>query len=98
MDQDAEDQALNDGHDCAMSAVAAHREIVASLPPPERLSWWVGFISAAMGAALASVGEAPVRVLRSALAERPEVSSAAMRRRHTYVRLWTVRSKKKACS
>jgi len=96
MSHETEEKALNQGHDCAMSAVAAQRDVVSSLPPNERLSWWMGFISAAMGAAIASVGEAAMRVLKEALAERADISSVAIRGRRTYLGHETVRSKKKA--
>jgi hypothetical protein len=68
-----------------MSAIAAHRDVPAKLPPAERLSWWVGFISAGMGAALASVGEAAMRVLKGALVERGDTASLGMRKRRTYL-------------
>jgi hypothetical protein len=85
MSHETEEQALNHGHDCAMTAVAAHRDALANLPPPERLSWWIGFISAAMGAALASVGEAAMRIFEDALAERRDLPSSATRRRRTHL-------------
>ena len=85
MSHESEEQALNDGHECAMSAVAGHRDAIGKLAPTERLSWWIGFISAAMGAALASVGDAAMRILRDALAERRDVPSSAMRRKRTYL-------------
>ena len=84
MSHDIEEQALDRGHDCAMSALAAQREVLERLPPPERLSWWIGFISAAMGAALASVGEAAMRVLKGALVDHGEPPSSK-RRARTYV-------------
>ena len=96
MSRETEEQALDHGHECAMSAVAAQRDVVAKLPPAERLSWWVGFISAAMGAALASVGEGAMRVLEGALAERRDVSSPALRRRRTYLGRQAAPPKKKA--
>jgi len=96
MSHKTEEQALDHGHDCAMSAVAAQRDVLANLPPAERLSWWIGFISAAMGAALASVGEVAMRVLKDALVERRDISSPAMRRTHTYLGRETTPSKKKA--
>jgi hypothetical protein len=85
MSHETEEQALNDGHECAMSAVAAQRDAIANLAPTERLSWWIGFISAAMGAALASVGDAAMRILKDALAERRDTPSPAMRRKRTYI-------------
>jgi hypothetical protein len=98
MSRETEDQALDRGHDCAMSAVGAQRDVLANLPPAERLSWWVGFISAAMGAALASVGDAAMRVLKGALAERRDIPSPApaSRRLHTYLGHEIRVSKKKA--
>ena len=96
MSHETEEQALNHGHDCAMSAVATQRDVLANLPPAERLSWWIGFISAAMGAALASVGEAAMRVLKDALAERRDIPSPAARRRRTYLSHDRTLSKKKA--
>jgi hypothetical protein len=86
MSHDSEERALDHGHDCAMSAVTAHRDALAKLPPPERLAWWVGFISAAMGAALASVGEAATRVLKDALTERGDTPSPVSPSRRTYLR------------
>jgi len=96
MSHETEEQALNRGHDCAMSAIAAQRGVLTTLPPAERLSWWVGFISAGMGAALASVGEAAMRVLKDALAERRDTQSLAKRRRRTYLKHDTTLTKKKA--
>ena len=65
----SEDQALELGHECAMTALKAERENVALLPPPERLYWWFGFLTAALGAASASLGEPAARALRASLAE-----------------------------
>jgi len=100
MSHETEEQALDHGHDCAMSAIAAHRDVLAGLPPAERLSWWVGFISAAMGAALASVGESAMRILKDALedalAERRDIPSAAVRGRRTHLGQDRTPSKKKA--
>jgi len=86
MSHETEERALDQGHDCAMSAVSAQRAVLADLPPTERLNWWIGFISAAMGAALASVGEATMRILEDALAERSPVAPRGMRRRRTYLK------------
>ena len=96
MSHETEEQALSHGHDCAMSAIAAQRYVLTTLPPAERLSWWIGFISAGMGAALASVGEAAMRVFKDALAERRDTRSLAMRGRHTYLGHDTTLTKKKA--
>ena len=65
----SEDQALELGHECAMTALKAERENVAQLPPPERLYWWFGFLTAALGAASASLGEPAARALSASLAE-----------------------------
>ena len=69
----SEDQALELGHECAMTALKAERENVAVLPPSERLYWWFGFLTAALGAASASVGEPATRALRASLAEIQDV-------------------------
>ena len=76
----SEDQALELGHECAMTALKAEREHVAVLPPAERLYWWFGFLTAALGAANASLGEPATRALRAALADSPESLTARPRR------------------
>jgi hypothetical protein len=96
MSQETEEQALDQGHGCAMSAIAAQRDVLATLPRAERLSWWIGFISAGMGAALASIGEGAMRVLKDALAERRDAPSLAMGRKRTYLGREATPTKKKA--
>jgi hypothetical protein len=86
MTHDAEEKALNHGHQCAMSAIAEQKSVLANLSPGERLSWWIGFISAGMGASIASVGEPAMQVLKDALAERPTARSPAVRRTRTYLK------------
>ena len=107
MSEQSEEKALRHGHECAMTALAAERERVATLSPADRLHWWLGFVAAAMGAALASVGEPAFRVLRSALGEEPEQqavtvpkefvgSGVRVRKKRTYVKGGLTRMKKKA--
>lgn len=106
MSEQSEEQSLGKGHKCAMSAVAAHKEEIASLAPPERLYWWLGFLAAAMGAALASIGEPAFRGLRAALAESRDaqattipnerlVSGVRPITRRTYIKGELRRTKKK---
>lgn len=80
MSEQSEEQALQEGHECAMSTLAAQRKKVASLGPGDRLHWWLGFLAAAMGAALASVGEPALRVLHSALGGDEDPTTAARQR------------------
>lgn len=98
MSEQSEEKALRQGHECAMSALAAERERIGSLNPADRLHWWLGFVAAAMGAALASVGEPAFRVLRSALGEEQEdVSSGTrLRKKGTYIKGVLTQTKKKA--
>ena len=72
----SEDQALEFGHECAMTALKAERENVARLPPSERLYWWFGFLTAALGAASASLGDPATRAPRASLAEHQEAPKA----------------------
>lgn len=81
MSEQSEEKALQEGHECAMSALAAQRKKIASLGPGDRLHWWLGFLAAAMGAALATVGEPALRVLHSALGEDEDPATAPRRRR-----------------
>jgi hypothetical protein len=69
MSERSEEQSIQRGHECAMSALSIQMDRVASLPPGDRLHWWLGFLAAALGAALASIGEPAFRTLRAALAE-----------------------------
>lgn len=107
MSEQSEEKALRQGHECAMSALAAERTRIASLSPADRLHWWLGFVAAAMGAALSSVGEPAFRVLRSALAEEQEQrtvtvrkeyvgSGTRLRKKRTYIKGVVTRLKKKA--
>ena len=107
MSEQSEEKALEEGHECAMSALTAQRKKIASLGPGDRLHWWLGFLAAAMGAALASVGEPALRVLHSALGDDEDPAVAALRRRavgsaerqrtkRTYIRGVATRHKKKA--
>lgn len=107
MSEQSEEAALQEGHECAMSALAAERKKIASLGPGERLHWWLGFLAAAMGAALASVGEPALRVLHAALGDEEDPATGGLRRRdvgsgtrrrsaRTYVRGAVPRGKKKA--
>jgi len=107
MSEQSEEQALEQGHECAMAALAAQRKKIAALGPGDRLHWWLGFLAAAMGAALASVGEPALRVLHSALADEEDPTAAATRARdvgpgarrrstRTYIRGVVPRGKKKA--
>jgi hypothetical protein len=108
MSEQSEEQALQQGHECAMSALATQRDKIASLGPADRLYWWLGFLTAAMGAALANVGEPAVRALRAALAEggqdprtttvRGEYVGTGIRlvKKGTYVKGAVTRIKKKA--
>lgn len=81
MSEQSAEKALQEGHECAMSALAAQRKKIASLGPGDRLHWWLGFLAAAMGAALATVGEPALRVLHSALGDDDGASTVARRRR-----------------
>ena len=65
----SEDQALQIGHDCAMAALSTQKHRLAALSPGDRLQWWIGFLSAGMGAAQVSVGEQAFRALRRSLAD-----------------------------
>jgi hypothetical protein len=107
MTQESEEQAIEQGHACAMAALTAQKDDIAALPPGERLYWWVGFVTAAMGAALASIGEPAVRALRASLADsrdtphvvqrRKSVSaSTTLRKKRTYIRELLTHRKKKA--
>lgn len=80
MSEQSEERAIDEGHECAMSALTAQRNTIDSLPPADRLYWWFGFLTAAMGAALASIGEPAVRALRAALGEVREPRRGALRR------------------
>lgn len=82
MSDESEEQALQQGHECAMSALAAERERIASLNPADRLHWWLGFVAAAMGAALSSVEEPAFRALRSALGEEEERRPITVRKKY----------------
>ncbi len=81
MSEHSEEQAIDQGHECAMSALTSQRDLIDSLPPADRLYWWFGFLTAAMGAALASIGEPAVRALRAALGEVREPRRIAVRPR-----------------
>lgn len=106
MTQQSEEQAIEQGHACAMAALTAEKANIAALPPGERLYWWVGFVTAAMGAALASIGEPAVRALRASLSDsrdtphdvqrrKPVSAGTIVRKKRTYVRgLVTHRNKK----
>jgi len=82
MSEQSEEQALERGHECAMAALATQRGKIAALSPADRLYWWLGFLTAALGAAFASIGEPAARALRAALAENRESRSITVRRRH----------------
>ncbi|HEX4050225.1 MAG TPA: hypothetical protein VHY19_05040 [Steroidobacteraceae bacterium] len=69
MSKQSEDQALQTGHDCAMAALSAQKSKVAALSQGDRLQWWIGFLTAGMGAAQVSVGEVAFRALRRSLAD-----------------------------
>ena len=107
MSQESEEQAIDQGHACAMAALTAQKSSIAALPPGDRLYWWFGFLTAAMGAAVASIGESAVRALRSVLTEGWETPDGALRGRYvgaaiellkkgTYVRGTVTPVKKKA--
>lgn len=96
MSEQSEEQALEEGHECAMSALTAQRKKIASLGHGDRLHWWLGFLAAAMGAALASVGEPALRVLHSALGDDEDPAGAVRRTKKTYIRDVAGRNKKKA--
>ena len=107
MSEQSEEKALHQGHECAMSALTAQRERIAALSPADRLHWWLGFLAAAMGGALASAGEPSFRVLRSALGEEENPSTSTprkkyvgsgtrLRRKGTYIKDVVTRIKKKA--
>lgn len=69
MSRQSEDQALRIGHDCAMAVLSAQKTQLAALSPGDRLQWWIGFLTAGMGAAQVSVGELAFRALRRSLAD-----------------------------
>lgn len=69
MSRNSEDQALQIGHDCAMASLSAHKHELAGLSQGDRLQWWIGFLTAGMGAAQVSVGEVAFRALRRSLAD-----------------------------
>jgi hypothetical protein len=107
MTEQNEDQAIEQGHTCAMAALTAQKDNIASLPPSERLYWWFGFITAAMGAAIASIGEPAVRALRASLEDDHDTSHVTQPRRNlssglsvikkrTYIRELLAHSRKKA--
>jgi len=79
-----------------MSALTAQRKKIASLGPGDRLHWWLGFLAAALGAALASVGEPALRVLHSALGDDEDPGATARRTKSSYIRGVASRNKKKA--
>ena len=107
MTQESEEQAIEQGHACAMAALSAQKDNIASLPPGERLYWWVGFVTAAMGAALASIGEPAFRALRASLSDSRDTPHVAqrgrnvgaditLRKKRTYIRDLVTHRKKKA--
>jgi hypothetical protein len=69
MSRNSEDQALQAGHDCAMAPLSAQKNELAALSQGDRLQWWIGFLTAGMGAAQVSVGEVAFRALRRSLAD-----------------------------
>lgn len=99
MSEQSEEQAIQWGHECAMSAVSTQRDKIALLSPGDRLHWWLGFLTAALGSALASIGEPAFRTLRAALAEGLYAPADAARRGFrsgTYIKGEAPRPKKKA--
>jgi hypothetical protein len=109
MSEHSEERVTQQGHECAMAAMSAHRDRVASLSPGDRLHWWFGFLTAALGAARASLSEAGFGSLRATLAEEldPKAglarkqleqvvrAAARWRKRSTYIKD-EVQTKKKA--
>jgi hypothetical protein len=87
MSEQSEERVIQQGHECAMSAMSAQRDRVASLSPGDRLHWWFGFLTAALGAARASLGEPAFRSLRAALAEGLYPSADAVRKQ--FIRIVT---------
>lgn len=69
MSEENDERVIQQGHECAMSALSAQTDGVTSLSPGDRLHWWFGFLTAALGAARASLGMPGFRSLRAALAE-----------------------------
>jgi hypothetical protein len=80
MSEQSEERALEQGHECAMSVLSAHRDRVASLSPGDRLHWWFGFLTAALGAARASLSGAGFGSLRATLAEELDPEAALIRK------------------
>jgi hypothetical protein len=80
MTERSDDRAVELGREFAMAAMSAHRDRIASLSPSDRLQWWFGFLTAGLGAARASLGEATFRSLRSVLAGGLDPSAEALRR------------------
>jgi len=83
------DRALDHSRSCAMTALLVPRHFVASLMPQERLFGWLGFLAAAMGAAVASLGEHTARAVRGALADNRDTwrpLTQHVRRTRSYLR------------
>ena len=80
MSEQTEERVTQQGHECAMAAMSAHRDRVASLSPGDRLHWWFGFLTAALGAARASLSEAGFASLRGTLGEGLDPEAGLVRR------------------
>jgi hypothetical protein len=85
MSEQSDERVIQQAHECAMSALSAQRDGVASLSPGDRLQWWFGFLTAALGAARASLGMPGFRSLRAALAEGLYPSADAIQRQFTRI-------------
>jgi hypothetical protein len=78
MSEESENKALHLGHQAAMTALKAQKSELAALPSAERLYYWFGFVTAGMGAALASLGEPAFRTLRRSLADNRDIDRTAI--------------------
>lgn len=58
---------MQDGEDCALAALESERVHIEALPEAERVKWWGGFLTAAIGAMVGSMGEPAAQALREAL-------------------------------
>jgi hypothetical protein len=78
MSKKSEELALQLGHETAMTTLTAQKDKIAALSAEDRLHWWIGFVTAAMGAARASVGEPAFRALRRSLTDEVELQEAVI--------------------
>lgn len=60
---------MEQGHACGPAILEELREYVESLDYNDRTQWWDGFLIAAMGAAVASLGEIAAQAFKEALSQ-----------------------------